>query len=40
MKRTPFTSEPKLLGDNVATLSLLSASQGHLATLQDEDGDT
>lgn len=37
MRRTP---EPRLLGDNVATLSLFNASQGHLATLQDEDGDT
>ncbi|XP_031569758.1 B-cell lymphoma 3 protein-like isoform X2 [Actinia tenebrosa] len=40
MRRTPVTSEPRLLGDNVATLSLLTASQGHLATLQDDDGDT
>ena len=28
------------MSDNVATMSLLSASECHLAALQDEDGDT
>ena len=38
--RTPISPEPKLMSDNVATMSLLSASECHLAALQDEDGDT
>lgn len=37
---TPVSPEPKLMSDNVATMSLLSATECHLATLQDEDGDT
>ena len=32
--------EPRLMSENLATMSLLSASECHLATLQDEDGDT
>lgn len=38
--KTPLSPEPKLMSDNVATMSLLSASECHLAALQDEDGDT
>ena len=40
IQKTPISPEPKLMSDNVATMSLLSATECHLATLQDEDGDT